>query len=100
MEAPIGFQERIPILIDTQYPLSAKNFKDPENEHDKFLVAVKRNNIVSRYVVGHIWRDISNVIFQFLFLPVSKSSAQETGGEWTVEQEMSWKYRLKWNLLV
>ena len=54
--------------------------KEPENEHDKFAVAVKRNNTVSRDVVGHIGRHISKVIFQFLSLPGSTASAQVTGG--------------------
>ena len=43
--------------------------KEPENEYDPSAVAIKRNNGLSSYAVGHIGRHISKVVFQFLSLP-------------------------------
>ena len=49
--------------------------KEPENEYDPSAVAIKRNNGLSSYVVGHIGRHISKVVFQFLSLPGSAATA-------------------------
>ena len=53
--------------------------KEPENEYDPSAVAIKRNNGLSSYVVGHIGRHISKVVFQFLSLPGSAASATVSG---------------------
>ena len=53
--------------------------KEPENEYDSSAVAIKRNNGLSSYVVGHIGHHISKVVFQFLSLPGSAASATVSG---------------------
>ena len=53
--------------------------KEPENEYDPSAVAIKRNNGLSSYAVGHIGRHISKVVFQFLSLPGSAPSATVSG---------------------
>ena len=53
--------------------------KEPENEYDPSATSVKRINGLSSYVVGHIGRHISKVVFQFLSLPGSAPSGTVSG---------------------
>ena len=102
MEASIVFQDELPILVDESLNFStvytfSRGFhiymkdwspkidevlevvKEAENECDASAVAFKRNNSVSSYIVRHIDRHISKVIFQFLSLPGSAASAIVSG---------------------